>query len=143
MTRWASTNPRRDAGDAACTTLLEIGADVWPATMGGLPLHGPEPAPAEDDLLAVRQGDALYARRAGNRTFAWYVIDRPLANRCGHACAMAHREHGSQVPRYMMFVEVRHYDAGRWAPENPCEGHPAGPHDPMGQTVYCDGSCTR
>ena len=23
-----------------------------------------------------------------------------------------------------------------------CQGHPAGPHDhPMGQTVYCDGSC--
>ena len=22
-----------------------------------------------------------------------------------------------------------------------CEGHPAGPNDPMGQTVYCDGSC--
>ncbi len=22
-----------------------------------------------------------------------------------------------------------------------CEGHPAGPFDPMGQTVYCDGSC--
>lgn len=24
-----------------------------------------------------------------------------------------------------------------------CAGHPAGPFDPMGQTVYCDGSCTR
>lgn len=22
-----------------------------------------------------------------------------------------------------------------------CRGHPAGPFDPMGQTVYCDGSC--
>jgi hypothetical protein len=22
-----------------------------------------------------------------------------------------------------------------------CDGHPAGPFDPMGQTVYCDGSC--
>jgi hypothetical protein len=22
-----------------------------------------------------------------------------------------------------------------------CDGHPAGPHDPMGQTVFCDGSC--
>ena len=22
-----------------------------------------------------------------------------------------------------------------------CEGHPAGPSDPMGETVYCDGSC--
>lgn len=22
-----------------------------------------------------------------------------------------------------------------------CEGHPAGPYDAMGETVYCDGSC--
>ncbi len=22
-----------------------------------------------------------------------------------------------------------------------CEGHPAGPYDQMGVTVYCDGSC--
>lgn len=22
-----------------------------------------------------------------------------------------------------------------------CQGHPAGPSDPMGETVYCDGSC--
>jgi hypothetical protein len=22
-----------------------------------------------------------------------------------------------------------------------CEGHPAGPYDPMGETVYCDGCC--
>jgi hypothetical protein len=26
---------------------------------------------------------------------------------------------------------------------NGCEGHPAGPFDPMGQTVYCDGSCRK
>lgn len=25
--------------------------------------------------------------------------------------------------------------------EDGCEGHPAGPFDPMGETVYCDGSC--
>lgn len=24
-----------------------------------------------------------------------------------------------------------------------CDGHPAGPFDPMGETVYCDGSCKR
>lgn len=22
-----------------------------------------------------------------------------------------------------------------------CRGHPVGPYDPMGETVYCDGSC--
>lgn len=25
----------------------------------------------------------------------------------------------------------------------PCDGHPAGPSDPMGETVYCDGSCNK
>jgi hypothetical protein len=24
-----------------------------------------------------------------------------------------------------------------------CEGHPSGPYDPMGLTVYCDGTCRR
>lgn len=24
-----------------------------------------------------------------------------------------------------------------------CEGHPAGPCDPMGETVYCDGTCRK
>lgn len=27
--------------------------------------------------------------------------------------------------------------------ESACDGHPAGPFDPMGQTVYCDGTCQR
>lgn len=27
--------------------------------------------------------------------------------------------------------------------ENECNGHPAGPGEPMGQTVYCDGSCRK
>lgn len=26
-------------------------------------------------------------------------------------------------------------------PARECKGHPAGPNDPMGQTVHCDGSC--
>lgn len=25
--------------------------------------------------------------------------------------------------------------------KSPCEGHPAGPEDVMGETTYCDGSC--
>lgn len=29
------------------------------------------------------------------------------------------------------------------AESDECEGHPAGPFDPMGVTVYCDGSCRR
>lgn len=29
-----------------------------------------------------------------------------------------------------------------WVADNrECQGHPAGPFDPMGQTVYCDGTC--
>lgn len=31
----------------------------------------------------------------------------------------------------------------RCACDDECEGHPAGPSDPMGETVYCDGSCRR
>jgi hypothetical protein len=25
----------------------------------------------------------------------------------------------------------------------PCDGHPSGPYDLMGETVYCDGSCNK
>lgn len=34
---------------------------------------------------------------------------------------------------------MKRAEALRWGSH--CEGHPAGPFDPMGQTVYCDGSC--
>lgn len=27
--------------------------------------------------------------------------------------------------------------------DDACKGHPAGPFDPMGEAVYCDGSCRR
>jgi hypothetical protein len=36
--------------------------------------------------------------------------------------------------------EITDEEVARLTPAE-CEGHPAGPHDPMGQTVYCDGSC--
>lgn len=41
---------------------------------------------------------------------------------------------------------TRFADADLCTPGNPylgelCEGHPAGPFDPMGETVYCDGRC--
>jgi len=32
--------------------------------------------------------------------------------------------------------------AGTSSPKD-CKGHPPGPFDPMGETVYCDGSCRR
>lgn len=32
---------------------------------------------------------------------------------------------------------------GRKPVTRECDGHPAGPDDPMGETVYCDGSCRR
>jgi len=34
-------------------------------------------------------------------------------------------------------IEDRHLEALE------CKGHPAGPLDPMGQTVYCDGTCSQ
>ncbi len=33
------------------------------------------------------------------------------------------------------------FGCAKGLPRRPCEGHPAGPNDPMGETVYCDGSC--
>ena len=62
-------------------------------------------------------GDAVYARRAGNRTLAWYVIDTPRSPVAGMAAADAHREYGAQRPAFMLFAEVKHIDAGRWAPD--------------------------
>ena len=39
--------------------------------------------------------------------------------------------------------DARRAEAARklYGPDNECPGHPAGPSDPMGETVYCDGSC--
>lgn len=37
-------------------------------------------------------------------------------------------------------AEIRRQDAEFRAE---CEGHPSGPYDAMGVTVYCDGSCRR
>lgn len=67
-------------------------------------------------------GDAIYARRAGNKRFAWYVIGRrhnPPAYAHGpsrdYILADAHRQHGAGVDRFMMFCEVRKIDHGRYA----------------------------
>ena len=35
------------------------------------------------------------------------------------------------------------FDAATARPVRECHGHPAGTNGPMGQTVYCDGSCAR
>lgn len=66
---------------------------------------------------SIEKGDAIYARRYGNTTFAWYVIDRPCER--GHidgVPAMAHRQHSpNQRPKYMVFADIKRHDAGRWA----------------------------
>jgi hypothetical protein len=39
-------------------------------------------------------------------------------------------------------ISARAAEAPHESTEEPeCQGHPAGPFDPMGETVYCDGSC--
>lgn len=67
-------------------------------------------------------GDAIYARRAGNRTYGWYVIGRqcdiPIhatGSETRYIYAHAHREHGAGVDRFMMFVDVRHVSESRYA----------------------------
>lgn len=36
---------------------------------------------------------------------------------------------------------TRHIDGDSSPRPAECEGHPAGPFDAMGETVYCDGTC--
>jgi hypothetical protein len=38
------------------------------------------------------------------------------------------------------FAGVVRADMAEFDPPS-CEGHPAGPYDPMGVTVFCDGTC--
>lgn len=53
---------------------------------------------------------------------------------------------------YALYAGGTGWDVAHYDPECPehgedeldiieCPGHPAGPFDPMGQTVYCDGTC--
>lgn len=72
---------------------------------------------SNDTVRALQAGDAIYARRAGRKTFAWYVIDRAHDSHIGESfgAAHAHREHGSGRTAYMAFAEVRRVDRGRYA----------------------------
>lgn len=65
--------------------------------------------------LELCPGDAIYARRAGNKRFAWYVISEQLASVTGHLCAHAHRQHGAGTDAFMVFIELRKIDHGRYA----------------------------
>lgn len=42
---------------------------------------------------------------------------------------------------YVIAITSDGFEAFPVAEPNECEGHPGGPFDPMGETVYCDGSC--
>lgn len=59
------------------------------------------------------------------------------------AGAQARRENEARLDRVAsVMAEVEElYKAVDYRTEPECAGHPAGPADPMGQTVYCDGSC--
>lgn len=70
--------------------------------------------------FTVNKGDAIYAKRAGNKTYAWYVIDRPIPPQAihegtGYVSAYAHREYGAKRDEYMLFTDVKHHDKERWA----------------------------
>jgi hypothetical protein len=50
---------------------------------------------------------------------------------------------GEDVPRHAMrtVYGFTRDQVQKLGAKRECQGHPAGPFDPMGQTVYCDGAC--
>lgn len=48
--------------------------------------------------------------------------------------------YSGELPEPMTDLEAA-IDEDRDDDDDDCQGHPAGPFDPMGETVYCDGSC--
>jgi hypothetical protein len=59
--------------------------------------------------------------------------------------AAEYKSHGRKAARPVVFLNQRkntNMNKEHQA-ETECEGHPAGPFDPMGRTVYCDGSCVK
>lgn len=72
------------------------------------------------DSPKYEAGDAIYARKAGNTTYAWYVISSVVKHEDeslfeGVLEAHAHREHSGSMDRYMMFTDVKKVAKGRWA----------------------------
>jgi hypothetical protein len=71
------------------------------------------------------------------RTAVYDALYRPLVK---------HFNEDNELFKPLMFAAAVGRAEGTWVRENGpgpdgCEGHPAGLHDPMGQTVYCDGTC--
>jgi hypothetical protein len=60
--------------------------------------------------------------------------------RAGKLGSVSEEQGGGGIPQTSRERAVQH-QAKKTINKNKCQGHPAGPYDPMGQTVYCDGSC--
>ena len=90
-----------------------------------------EAEPASGLLGAM--AEALYKR--GQRLNALTV------QACSEDCNDGEVAQRMLPPQYQSGVQV----CNNMLPgdDDGCEGHPAGPFDPMGETVYCDGSCRR
>lgn len=61
-------------------------------------------------------GHVVYARRVGNRTHAWYVIDEVTGQDAFGLYCYAHREHGAGGRQRMTLRDVRRVEVGsvRW-----------------------------
>lgn len=56
----------------------------------------------------LTSGNAVFARRAGYKSLAWFVVDRVLdVSADGWVAAMAHRAYSAQPPTRLTFAEVR------------------------------------
>lgn len=66
-------------------------------------------------------GDAIYARRGGNKTFAWYVVDKASVYGAigSHDDAtrgvLCHREGGTGKPRQMYIADIKHHHPGSFS----------------------------
>jgi len=99
---------------------------------------------------ACRAIDALDACEKTTPFAAWYKGAHAKARRAARQAVIAVESYAtSEEEREMcrLFLSNLRNKATRSAElrlaleEPECNGHPAGPFDPMGQTVYCDGTC--
>ena len=89
-------------------------------------------------------GFGIWERRGGS----WRNVTFPArqysvnGERRAFALLRPASELGSQDAIKALILEAySEFESAHSTVDNKCEGHPAGPYDLMGQTVYCDGTC--
>lgn len=63
-----------------------------------------------ENTTEIQAGDRVYARRLGNTSFAWYVVDKipaPIDGLSGRWLrVVAHNQHSGQQGRIMSLAEI-------------------------------------